>query len=486
MLTIGDSNCLRFNNPTKAELLKKTAEMNGLVGKKTIIDVNENDRFLKNFETNSKNFAENNVPKILNNSGDKKMHNLKLKTNEFYPKVGNLKIYPISPGNGPENNNHLNYNESHSNSLKSNRDDEFKKLEEILQVCLEYDNSNNAGGSTSNISNGSSSNNGTMERNKTSPTPHQNRIKTNGSLPKNFHTKDSNYFFNNLYENVGDLSAGDKKSDSDGSCDRIDIPKKSYYSPQSPRTRIKTFIPSPQQSRTSPVPIGKSEEPTKDSVKNDYEMLIKTFEDKFRMEIENLQKYSENNEFSNVPEKNRPENGVSGNSFKVNGEFSKTDDEKEDVEEALNELKKTKVNILGKIRDLKIEISDLQRQENEMFHEFDMEKSLVAAEMTTEAEKLQELENKLFDLKANMKRMEIQRISNQTSQEVQQIKLKNGIEVKQNQIDELEKRIFDKRRNDEDVSELEETLNATVDALENDKKSFEDLEFHYLEEEAEW
>lgn len=493
MLTIGDSNCLRFNNPTKAELLKKTAvEMNGII---TNGGTDSEEKFIKkNFETNSKNFTENNVPKILNNSGDKKMTNLKLKTNEFYPKVGNLKIYPItSPVGSVENGNG-------DVSLKSgkNPDEEFKKLEEILQVCMEYDQKNNVlnnSGSVSNISNGSNSNGGTMERNKNSPSPHQNRIKTNGSLPKNFHTKDSNYFFNNLYENVCEP---DKKYDSDGG---IDTPKKIYYSPQSPRTRIKTFIPSPQQSRTSPVPdVIRSE----DSLKNDYEMLIKTFEDKFRMEIQNIQNYSENGEYSSG-EPMKDDTGMSGEQSRANGEVKSEDNTVEhqktnkkplngiteensndDLEQTLSELKKVKLEIVSRIRDLKIEISDLQRQENEIFHEFDMEKSLVAAEMTTESRKLFELEGKLMDLRKQMKKMELQRMSNQTSQEVQQIKLKNSIEMKQNEIDFIEKQIWEWKKENKDVSDLEDKLNTTTEALENEQKSFEDLEFHFLEEDAEW
>jgi predicted nucleic acid-binding Zn-ribbon protein len=121
-----------------------------------------------------------------------------------------------------------------------------------------------------------------------------------------------------------------------------------------------------------------------------------------------------------------------------------------------------------------------------MFHEFDMEKSLVTAEMTTESKKLLELEAKLTDLRRQMKKMELQRMSNQTSQEVQQIKLKNSMAVKQNEIDSIERQIWEWKKENKDVSELEDKLNSTTDALENEQKSFEDLEFHFLEEEAEW
>ena len=120
MLTIGDSN-LRFNHPLKAELMKKTA-MNSF---NQITEENE-ETFQKKYKTNSINFTENNVPKNLNNSVDnisRKIQNLKLKTNESYPRVGSLplKIYPIL-GTADQNAPKL-----------STPADEMKELDEVLQ-----------------------------------------------------------------------------------------------------------------------------------------------------------------------------------------------------------------------------------------------------------------------------------------------------------------------------------------------------------------
>ena len=511
MLTLGESNFLRFNNPTKAEMLKKTAldmdhgeyseMMNGKNG-------NE-EKFTKSFEISSLNFTENSLSnKNLNNQEvTKKMHNLKLKTNEFYPKVGNLKIYPISPqATGGNSNSFNNFNNSNSsNNLlnnsnhshqdpervrKNSAEEEMRSLEEILQTCLDYEQKNSlpigysvvsgaSGGSNSNVSSNGSAN-GTMERNKTSPLPYQNRIKTNGSLPKNFHIKDNNYFFNNLSETspVGNGQNGQYTQNSQNShishsyggfsnnsepssaeskdSNYSDEPKK-YHSPQSPRTRIKTFISPPSHAKITPPPV--PARPTihqlplnsnnysnsngmngtngmTESIKNDYEMLIKTFEDKFRAEIFSLQNYGENGDFTpNTPTKDK-RHEIMPEFERFNGDYSKTDDETDEVlEKTVSDLKKEKCEILEKIRELKMEISDLQRQENEIFQESDMEKSLVTAEMSDEAKNLLELEEKLLELKAKMKRMEIQRKVNQTTQEVQHNKLKGSIEAKQKEIE---------------------------------------------------
>lgn len=131
-----------------------------------------------------------------------------------------------------------------------------------------------------------------------SSTTHQNRIKTNGSLPKNFHTKEHSYNSFDFY-------------DATQSTEDIE----NYKKPQSPRTRIKTFVSSPtsNSSKNSLSPpdnsngVDKSFEGGCDDKKTaksngggglqyekDYEKLIKSFEDKFRRDIFNIQNCEEN------------------------------------------------------------------------------------------------------------------------------------------------------------------------------------------------
>lgn len=150
-----------------------------------------------------------------------------------------------------------------------------------LIICL-LDNNNSNQSSRNNLQTSSDKIN--------SPTIiHQNRIKTNGSLPKNFHTKEHNYNSFDFF-------------DATQSTDDIE----NYKKPQSPRTRIKTFVSSPSKNSLSSPPhsdnsIDKSHEGEvvtskigESQYEKDYESLIKSFEDKFRRDIFNIQNCDEN------------------------------------------------------------------------------------------------------------------------------------------------------------------------------------------------
>lgn len=142
-------------------------------------------------------------------------------------------------------------------------------------------------------------------------------------------------------------------------------------------------------------------------------------------------------------------------------------------------LSREKNEILAKIRELKILISESERQESETFLESDVEKNLVLAEMTDEASSLTSLNDKLSTIKAKMKQLEIERAKRQKQQEIQQIKLKNVIRDKEAEI----KMIKEQR---EISVESEYRLDELQKSLEMDRKTYEDLEFHCLEEETEW
>lgn len=64
-----------------------------------------------------------------------------------------------------------------------------------------------------------------------------------------------------------------------------------------------------------------------------------------------------------------------------------------------------------------------------------MEKALVTAELATEQANLLELQRNLSSLQNTIYRMEAQRNSNRVMQETQQAKLKQSIDVKQDQVD---------------------------------------------------
>lgn len=111
-----------------------------------------------------------------------------------------------------------------------------------------------------------------------------------------------------------------------------------------------------------------------------------------------------------------------------------------------------------------------------------MEKALVSAELKSEYELLADMKYNLSTLQKNIHRLETQRNANRVIQETQQSKLKQSIDIKQNQVEGLEKLMAEDKAN----TTMQEELNRTYESLENDRKMFEDLEFQYLEEETEW
>lgn len=411
MITIGDNSYLRFNFPRKAAQLKTNA-MDRNNAKEKYDEV-----LKKSLNTSFVNFAEYNSEKSLNNNDkvSEKMKNLKLKTNDSYPKATNMQAYPFSIDNSPK---------------KSENTDEMQQLEQVLKMFVDYNNDNYTSESNRSLTQ--------LSTDKINVS-HQNRIKTNGSLPKNFHT----------IENGQRFEFYDSNSDSK-STDDIEI----YKKPQSPRTRIKTFVSSPTKHCLSPTDNNDksytdSRNVSIESYEKDYEKLIKSFEEKFRMDIYNIQNCEKASDSASTEHLD---------STYLNGE---------------------KNEILTKIRELKILISDIQSQESETYLESDVEKSLVLAEMSNEKSNLCKLNDKLSALKTQMKHLEIQRIRKQKQQEIQQIKLKNNIKDMEAEIKML--------REQKDLSEdSEKRLDELLEKLEVDRKTHEDLEFHYLEEETDW
>ena len=418
MITIGENSYLRFNFPRKAAQLKTDAMDSA---KEKYDEV-----LRKSLNTSFVNFAEYNSDKSLNNNDkvSEKMKNLKMKTNESYPKVTNMQAYPFSS------------NSIESAAKKSGNIDEMQQLEQVLKMFVDYNNDN----SFQSDSNKSLTQLSSSDKINVS---HQNRIKTNGSLPKNFHTKEHGHSFE-FYDSSEGLKATDD----------IEI----YKKPQSPRTRIKTFVSSPTKTGNCLSPTDNNDKSYSDckntsieSYEKDYEKLIKSFEEKFRMDIYNIQNCEKSTSATS-------ESAEHLNSSDLNSE---------------------KNEVLTKIRELKILISDIHAQESETFLDSDVEKSLVLAEMSNEKSNLTKLNGKLSELKTQMKHLEIQRIKKQKQQEIQQIKLRNNIKDM-----EAEIKMLGEQR---DISQAsKERLDELRDKLEIDRKTYEDLEFHYLEEETDW
>lgn len=307
---------------------------------------------------------------------------------------------------------------------------EQERLEEIIKMCSEYEKQNSS---------------------KVLHSPLvQNRIKTNGSLPR----ENSKKNFIDLNSPSSSVSSSNSSTQNVFTFDEARINQASNrvasgyenvafiqdYNrdkgrieiiPQSPRNKIKTIAQSPPQSTNG------------------------SFEDRLRQEIKNLR-----------------EN-------KIN--YESLEPLVEDCD--LMKLKRNRDITLNHIRELKKQISELQCQEDEVFREFDLEKVLVSAELQIEIKQLNEMEANLKVLKTKIQSLEAQRNANRVMQETQQARLKQNISIRENQMVGLEELI---KTNNDSTASIRDEMNSTIELLENDRKHFEDLEFQYLEEETEW
>lgn len=384
-----------------------------------------------------------------------------------YPKpgtYGGLQIYPMNGVNTEINSNSANSSPLHRlqyesspsmqrRNLSNLSTSENECLEDMLKICTEYSDRQNQSCAAS----------------LTSSPIVQNRIKTNGSLPRD---KKSPFYFDlsgsQLQQSVSGSSnnlstqthnGSNSVSSSSGyenvrlvSQNRIEIggqtegptsPKTGYenvvigkYVPQSPRTKIRTTCMSPKKEHSfssvyGQAPIAAKPPPVapKPSKHSEYEQLIKTFEEKLKLEMQAIEESSRyqstnavksisasaeqspakrtnknvNNLTLNLPESNSLQNSPKLQkkpapaprmfsrsalaSFNKSGSAKTIDLQKaaasvrNDVEEALksklvlsgcediDQLKLKRKQNLMRIHELKNEISELQKQESEELRE---------------------------------------------------------------------------------------------------------------------
>ncbi|XP_061392215.1 pleckstrin homology-like domain family B member 2 [Musca vetustissima] len=371
-------------------------------------------------------------------------------------------------------------------------------LEDMLKICTEYaERQERSSGSLS-----------------SSPIV-QNRIKTNGSLPrekKSPFPKTSNELVmgspqakSSGYENVRIVA---QESTGGGGYENV------RYVPQSPRTKIRTnCLSSPKKEMSAPF-AGQEEK----TATLNYEDLIKNFEEKFQKEIEAIEQSSRNVSktlsANNTPLGSRRTNKNINNltidikslvsphnspklakkaptpaprnlmkpptkpSSNSRGSLNSLKNKNPEQEKLHNERE----DLLRRLNHLKEEISVLQQQDNEALIEMDMENALVLGELQSLNETKHRLEKEYKSLQQRVHRLEAQRNATRVMEENQQAKLKQSIEMKEDQMAKLKEMLKQKPDN----PCLKEELSNVCESLENDRRAFEDLEFQYLEGESDW
>lgn len=348
---------------------------------------------------------------------------------------------------------------------------EQARLEEILSMCAEYEKQ------------------AQLERGKP-PTP--NRIKTNGSLPREkrqgspYGTPPHSPAIDRAqtYENVSynrSRVTSNYENVQLGSSDSVNTHSNSYenftptFCPPSPRTRIKTFLPnnnSSSKENIQPSSIDnkltllemeiqmlKNLNGTKEISLNNSNTCRKPSPTKYILPLE------DSNDIYNSEDKlnkNYQDTVLNGNvvskSTQVNGENRDFKEERKIFFDAIQEIKRL--------------IAEVETQEEELHREMDLERALLSGEL-----KSKQLE--IDKLTAQKKSLEVQA---QKLDEQSKKRLLVQDEEKQICAERLQQALEALSASEKNSIGIEEAR----EALDNERKSQEDLEFKHLEEEANW
>ncbi|XP_026846165.1 homeobox protein prospero isoform X1 [Drosophila persimilis] len=445
-----------------------------------------------------------------------------------YPKPGGFQIYSMNGVNNDINNGNGSANASGSGSGGA-------ELEDMLKICTEYADRNTSAGV---VAPPPASHNTSSTSSITSSPIVQNRIKTNGSLPRDkkspFPQQPSGgsggSSTTNLsllssasgYENVrllgpnrveinGQLhvpasvaaAAGTAGSGGAGPSPAVrsshenvsgNISGGAKYVPQSPRTKIRTNCMSPKKdvsfgsafalatANQSPPPSNAgagqamvkpplAPKPPAPNQQRDYEQLFKSFERK-QQQLDRL-----------VPPAKRSNKNVNNLTLNLNpaeslslSQSPKPSRKPAPAPRSIHLEQRHRRELIQRRKQLKTELAELPPSTSTLDNP-EMEPQQVEQQQVTPMSprlQLQALQNRI-------RRLEAQRNATRVMEENQQAKLKQSIEMKQDQLKKLRAMLKQKPNN----ACLKEELQLVCESLESDRKTFEDLEFQYFEEESE-
>ncbi|KAH8289771.1 hypothetical protein KR054_010780 [Drosophila jambulina] len=448
-----------------------------------------------------------------------------------YPKTGGLQIYSMNGVNNEINNGLIPGSVGGGTSSGGGAE-----LEDMLKICTEYADRNNS------MNHGHNNTSSTSSSITSSPIV-QNRIKTNGSLPRD---KNKSPFpaqqqggsggstamlsSSSGYENVRLLgpnrveingqvhvpasavgssgNAGGGQSGGSGAAptaavrasheNLVNPPGVGKYVPQSPRTKIRTNCmspkkeisfgnafalaisppqqPQPQVSASAPVPIPipmpnmvkppLAPKPPAPNLQRDYEQLFKSF-DRKQKQLDRL-----------VLPKPRSNKNIYNLTLNLQAVESQTLSPKPSRKPApaprsIHLEQRQRRELIQRRKQLKRELAELPPSAGVDNLELEMDEQPLAASASPRLQ-LQALQHRV-------RRLEAQRNATRVMEENQQAKLKQSIEMKQDQLKKLRAMLKQKPNN----ACLKEELQLVCESLESDRKTFEDLEFQYFEEESE-
>ncbi|XP_033210350.1 uncharacterized protein LOC117168730 isoform X2 [Belonocnema kinseyi] len=157
--------------------------------------------------------------------------------------------------------------------------------------------------------------------------------------------------------------------------------------------------------------------------------------------------------------------------------------EKEDRRKYMDFLQNEKRHIMGNMEVFKRSVADIENQEEEINRELELEKALLSAEYESESLKLTQDEGEKIRIQMRINELEREMSQDGSSQANLQEEARQRVQKAQQLCNDLEDELAN-CENEETRDELTKELNAQLDVFENERKAFEDLEFHHLEEEA--
>ncbi|XP_033361796.1 general transcriptional corepressor trfA-like isoform X2 [Bombus vosnesenskii] len=198
--------------------------------------------------------------------------------------------------------------------------------------------------------------------------------------------------------------------------------------------------------------------------------------------IEQLSMLSKSKEICTIPKKNNSEkDNAKSNEAKADKERKEL--EEEDRKKYIEFLQNEKLHILGNMDVLKRSVADIEIQEEEISRELELEKALLSAEYESESLKLSQDEGEKIKVQMRINELERQMAEDNTSQANLQAEAKQRVQRAQQTCNSLEEELANCV--DETMQQnISKRLMAQQDVLESERKAFEDLEFHHLEEEA--
>ncbi|KRT85637.1 hypothetical protein AMK59_1994 [Oryctes borbonicus] len=131
-------------------------------------------------------------------------------------------------------------------------------------------------------------------------------------------------------------------------------------------------------------------------------------------------------------------------------------------------------------------MAEIEMQGEELHRELEMEKALISGEYKSKQLELEKLQTRKEKLQRRAQKIDEKMKDCQAKQEEDQRFCKEKLQSAQENMSKIEKRLAEVSKTSSEYDDVFEEYLAAQETLDNERKTFEDLEFHHLEEEADW